>query len=314
MSYVCFLIICAIWGASFILMNRAGLALSPLAVGGWRVFGGAAVLLVALLYKRIRPQVSLQDLGYLVVVGLVAYAWPYGIQPYLVVRHDHGFVGMSVALVPLFTIMFSVPMLGAMPTLRQAVGVGGGLLCMGVILLDGQRRGIGPLDLAIMLSIPASYAFGNILIKRRLNHLSSLVMTLVTLGIASAALLPAACLPEAWLSQVGLGGPTQPGSWPVAIASLIVLATLGTGLAMLLFNHLVVHEGPLFAGMVTYIVPLGAVAWSWVDSGHVSMLQLVALGGVLAMVALVQYGAARPRIATTRNLAADPPTCPQESA
>jgi hypothetical protein len=83
---------------------------------------------------------------------------------------------------------------------------------------------------------------------------------------------------------------------------------------MLLFNHLVVHEGPLFAGMVTYIVPLGAVAWSWVDSGHVTTLQLVALGGVLAMVALVQYGAARPRIATPRNLAADPPTCPQESA
>jgi drug/metabolite transporter (DMT)-like permease len=313
MSYVSFLIICAIWGASFILMNRAGLALAPLAVGGWRVFGGAAVLFVAVLYRQVRPQVSLKDLGYLTVIGLVAYAWPYGIQPYLVVRHDHGFIGMSVALVPLFTIIFSVPMLGILPTLRQAIGVAGGLVCMGVILLDGQRRGMGPVDLAITLSVPASYAFGNMLIKRRLGHLSPLVMTLVALTISSAALLPVAYFGEPWLAQIGLGSPHPPQAWPTALGSLIVLATLGTGLAMLMFNHLVVHEGPLFAGMVTYIVPLGAVGWSWIDNGRITALQLAALGGVLAMVALVQYGAAKPRMATHGKLAAEPSPCPQES-
>ena len=184
---------------------------------------------------------------------------------------------------------------------------------MGVILLDGQRRGIGPADLAITLSVPASYAFGNMLIKRHLGHLSSLVMTLVALAVSSAALLPISYVGEPWLSQVGLGSPAPPQNWPIAIASLVVLATLGTGLAMLMFNHLVVHEGPLFAGMVTYIVPLGAVAWSWLDSGQVTALQLAALAGVLAMVALVQYGAAKPRTSTPHHLPAESSPCPQET-
>lgn len=313
MSYACFLVICTIWGASFILMNRAGLALSPLAVGGFRVFGGALVLLVAILWRRLRPQLAPRDLGFLIIVGVVAYAWPYGMQPYLVVRHDHGFIGMSVALVPLFTIILSVPMLGILPTRKQVIGVGGGLVCMGVILLDGQRRGIGPIDLALMLSVPASYAFGNTLIKRHLSHVSPLAITMVALSVSSAALLPTAFSADAWLTQLGLGSPDPPQSWPTAIACLVVLATLGTGLAMFMFNYLVVHEGPLFAGMVTYIVPLGAVAWSWIDNGHVTTLQLAALAGVLAMVALVQFGAAKPRTNTPRNIATEPSPCPQES-
>jgi drug/metabolite transporter (DMT)-like permease len=312
MSYVYFLAICLIWGASFILMNRSGRALSPLAVGGCRVFGGAIVLVAAMAWMRIRPRVTLKELFYLVVVGLIAYAWPYGIQPYLVVQHDHGFIGMTVALVPLFTILFSVPMLGILPTWRQAIGVGGGLVCMGVILLDGERRGIPPLDLAITLSVPASYAFGNMLIKRHLSRLGPLVMTEVALAVSSAALLPLAYFGEAWLAPMGLGSPQAPHDWGTAITSLVILATLGTGMAMLMFNYLVVHEGPLFAGMVTYIVPLGAVTWSWLDHGRVTTLQVAALAGVLAMVALVQYGAARPRGVRAPQPTCDPTPCPQE--
>jgi drug/metabolite transporter (DMT)-like permease len=277
------------------------------------VFGGAAVLVAAVFWKGIRPRVTPKELGVLAVVGLVAYAWPYGIQPYLVVAHDHGFIGMTVALVPLFTILFSIPMLGILPTLRQTLGVAGGLVCMGVILLDGERRGIPPLDLAITLSVPAAYAFGNMLLKRHLNHLSPLVMTVITLGLASAALLPLGLFGESWLAPLGLGPPAEPHGWTLAIVSLVLLATLGTGLAMLMFNYLVVHEGPLFAGMVTYLIPLGAVAWSWLDDGQVTLLQLAALAGVLAMVALVQYGAAKPRTTTPRSLATEASPCPQES-
>jgi len=314
MSYVFFLIICGIWGASFILMNRAGMALAPLEVGGWRVFGGAAVLLAAVLWKGIRPRVTPKELGVLAFVGLVAYAWPYGIQPYLVVAHDHGFIGMTVALVPLFTLLFSIPMLGILPTLRQTIGVAGGLVCMGVILLDGERRGIPTLDLAITLSVPASYAFGNMLIKRYLQHLSPLVMTVAMLGFASAALLPLGLFGGSWLEPLGLGAPAEPQNWTLAIASLVLLATLGTGLAMLMFNYLVVHEGPLFAGMVTYIIPLGAVAWSWLDDGQVTLLQLAALAGVLAMVGLVQYGAAKPRAERVCEPACEVTACPQETS
>jgi drug/metabolite transporter (DMT)-like permease len=59
------------------------------------------------------------------------------------------------------------------------------------------------------------------------------------------------------------------------------------------FNYLVQHHGPLFAGMVTNVVPLGAVLLGWADQETVSPLQLAALIGIVIMVALVQYGGAR---------------------
>ena len=44
MPYVWFVVVCSIWGSSFILMKRAMLCLPPLGIGAWRDFGGAVVL------------------------------------------------------------------------------------------------------------------------------------------------------------------------------------------------------------------------------------------------------------------------------
>ena len=44
MPYLSFLYICLIWGASFILMDRAALALGPVSIALGRLLGGAAVL------------------------------------------------------------------------------------------------------------------------------------------------------------------------------------------------------------------------------------------------------------------------------
>ena len=68
---------------------------------------------------------------------------------------------------------------------------------------------------------------------------------------------------------------------------------LGTGLAISMFYRLIRDHGPLFAGMVTYLVPVGAVMWGWADAERVTATQLVALAGVFISVAVVQYGAAR---------------------
>ena len=62
----------------------------------------------------------------------------------------------------------------------------------------------------------------------------------------------------------------------------------------------------LFAAMVTNLVPLGAMTWGWVDAEVITARQLIAFGGVLAMVVLVQYGSAvRPVIAKPQAVPAE---------
>jgi drug/metabolite transporter (DMT)-like permease len=93
--------------------------------------------------------------------------------------------------------------------------------------------------------------------------------------------------------------------WPLAILSVAALGIAGTGFGAWAFTKLLQDEGPLFAGMVTYLIPTIAIVWAWFDSERVSPKQLAALAGVLAMVAIVQYGAAAGP--TTRRAVLQPP-------
>jgi len=292
MPYLSFLFICFVWGSSFILVDRAAHALGPVTIGMDRLLGGSLVLGLYWAYSRRPVQIRARDWRHILVVAAMANAWPFVVLPYVMTQADeHAYFGMMVALVPLVTLLAAIPMLGIWPSPRQLVGVLGGLVCMAGVVLDGSKRGISLGVLALGLTVPFTYALGNTYIKWKLDHLHSLPLTVLFLGAGGLMLFPLWCWPAAQ-AAAGIGGPAQPYDWPLALVSISLLAIVGTGLAILLFIHLVKHQGPLFAGMVTYVIPVMALAWGQYDGERLTPLQLAAMAGVLTMVALVQWGAA----------------------
>jgi drug/metabolite transporter (DMT)-like permease len=55
-----------------------------------------------------------------------------------------------------------------------------------------------------------------------------------------------------------------------------------------MFLLMVQKKGPLFAGMVTYVIPVIAIIWGWLDSEYISPMQLAAMAGIILSVALAQ--------------------------
>ena len=293
MPYLAFLFICTVWGASFILMERALHALGPLEIGLIRLLGGSFVLGIYWIFTRQRVRISPAELGHILVVAVLANAWPFVVQPYTMIQAgEHAYFGMLVALVPLATILVSIPMLGILPTRRQLVGVMGGMVCMALAVHDGSVRGISTGLLVLALTVPVSYAVGNAYVKWKLDHLPALPLTTLFLGLGGLCLLPLQFSPHT-LASWSLSGPEAPRDWPIALASVVFLSVVGTGLAILLFVGLIKNQGPLFAGMVTYVVPVQAILWGQYDQEMLTTTQIVAIGGVLAMVALVQWGSAQ---------------------
>jgi drug/metabolite transporter (DMT)-like permease len=291
-AYVWFLFLCLVWGSNFILIERASHAFGPVAIGIGRLVGGSAVLAIIWLAGRRRYRIAAVDWWRITLVTFLATAVPFVIQPYLIGRgFGHSFFGTLVALVPLVTIVVSVPMLGQWPTLRQVIGVLGGLVCMSFIVEDGSARGMSTGMLALAVLVPCTYAVGNTYVKWKLSHVPALPLTTLLLAIAALMLVPLQLSPGA-LDAMGLAGPAQPHDWPVAIAALAFSGVVATGLSILVFIHLIIQQGPLFAGMVTYVVPVLALLWGAFDNEKITARQLVAMAGVLAMVALVQVGAA----------------------
>lgn len=292
MPYLKFAFICFVWGSSFILVDRAADALGPVAIAVCRLLGGALVLSLYWASTRQLFKISRSDWGHIFVVASISNALPFVLLPYVMTQADeHAYFGMMVALVPLVTMMSAIPMLGVWPTSRQLIGVLGGLVCMAGVVFDGTQRGISLRVLLLGLTVPITYALGNTYIKWKLDHLHPLPLTVLFLGMGGLMLVPLLCWPAA-LAAAGIGGPPQPHGWPLAIVAISLLAIVSTGLAILLFIQLVKHQGPLFAGMVTYVIPVLALAWGKYDGEKLTPLQLAAVAGVLAMVALVQWGAA----------------------
>lgn len=294
MPYLAFLFICLCWGTSFILMDRAAHAFGPAAIGFGRMVGGAATIAIYCLAKRQWMRITGRDLLRLAFVALLANAFPYVAQPYVMAAAgEHAFFGMMVTLVPIATIAAGGLMLNQWPTSRQWIGVLGGLACTAIIVWDGTTRGMQPWLLALALCTPVSYAIGNTYLKWKLSHLPTGPLTTLFLALGAVLVLPVAVTPG--LREVlHLGGPASPRDWPVAVASLVTLGVGSTGVAILAFVHLIQTQGPFFAGMVTYVVPMIALVWGQFDHEQLTGRQLAAIAGTLSMVALVQWNAATP--------------------
>ena len=292
--YLLFLLLCLVWGSNFIMMERASHAFGPVAVGIGRLIGGAGVLALIWWLGGKRYRIAPRDLLKIALVTFLATAVPFVIQPYLVSRgFGHSYFAVMVSLVPLVTIVISVPMLGQWPSVRQVVGIVGGLVCMGFIVEDGSSRGMSTGLLTLALLVPCTYAIGNTFVKWKLSHLPALPLTTLLLGVAALMLLPLQLSPAAQ-AAIGVAPPAAPYDWALAIGAMVASGVVATGLAVLVFIHLVIQQGPLFAGMVTYVVPVLALGWGMLDNETITTQQLLAMAGVLAMVALVQVGAARP--------------------
>ena len=279
MPYAIFLFLCLVWGSNFILMDRASFLLGPIDIGAIRLFLAAIVVGLACVWKGSWTLPTWRNLGHFLVAGIIGFSLPFGLQPYLVSTFGHGYIGMMVCLVPILTIALSIPMLAVYPTRRQFLGVVGGLGFLGLMLWDGHQRSIPLRGLSMAVTVPLAYAFVNIYIKRNLQEHPLLPLTLINLVIGLVALIPF------WFLSYNVA---QPGPSPDTLTSppaialaLFQLGVVGTGVATLLFYHMIRHQGPLFAGMVTYVVTPCAIAWSWLDDERVSPVQLAALLGTL---------------------------------
>ena len=175
-------------------------------------------------------------------------------------------------------------MLGVRPTWRQLIGVVGGLVCLALLFDVGVDRQMRRVDILLGASVPVCYALSNTFAKRRFHSVHPVALTGMALGATGLLMTPIGAASE----SVEAGGAAL--LWPAV--ALAVLGVVCTGLAYYMFFILLQKRGPLFAGMVTYLIPMGALAWGWADGEPIDPLQVAALAGVLAMTALVQSGPA----------------------
>jgi drug/metabolite transporter (DMT)-like permease len=286
-AHLAFVFCCFVWGSSFILVERVTHVMSPVEIALWRFAGGTAVLGLLWWLTQRDYRISRGDFAKIGIIAIAFNAPPQLILPYLVNQgFGHSFFGPMVAPIPLITILVSIPLLGVLPTGRQLFGVLGGLACMWLIVDDGFDRGMSLAFVALALTIPLMSAVCNTFIRWKLSHVPALPLTTMILMVAGLSLAPLEFSQPA-MDALHLA---QPTASPTGLSwfYLFLLAIVASGLSTAAFVWMIQVRGPLFAGMTTYVVPVLSLLWGLLDYERISLQQMAAIAGVLAMVALVQ--------------------------
>lgn len=243
-----------IWGGSFLFIEYALTALSPIGVAFWRTSFGALSMLLAILLFRSRLPRDLATWRKLFIAGALMSSVPFTLFAYAQTEVSSALAGIINALTPLATvIVILIAFRTEKPKKHTVLGLLLGLF--GVLMVLGIWQGFGdnePLAILAMLLAISCYGVGTPYVKNQITPLGLPVEVSVfgQIGTAALTLLPFYIF----------SGPLFMATPSIAaVASVIAVGALGSGVAYLLYYRVLNVIGSAVASSVTYITPIIAV-------------------------------------------------------
>ena len=248
-----FILLAAIWGASFLFMRLGTLEFGPLPTAGVRVAIAALALLPVMLARGLWPQLR-QHWKPVLFCGLINSAIPFALFSFALLSISTGLSSILNATVPLFGALVAWAWLGDRPGASRTLGlvigfVGVALLTWGKASFTPNASGFSPAwGVAACLLATISYAVSASYTRRYLTGLNPLMSaTGSQIGAALGLAIPSLLL---WPSQ-----PPSATAW----GALLALGVLCTAVAYVLYFRLIDRLGPARAITVTFTIPVFAV-------------------------------------------------------
>ncbi len=276
----------AIWGCSFLFIAVGVRELHPAYLTLGRVATGALTLVVVLVVKREALPRSKRLWGHFLVLGAVGAAVPFTLFGYGEQRIPSLLAGIwngttPLIVLPIAVLVFRTERFSAQRAVGLVIGFAGMLVVLGAWHVDGA-------GLAGQLMCFGAAACYGVAIPYQKKYVASAPIS----GLAlSAGLLLAATAELAVIAPIVAGG-APPVPWDLSVevvASVVALGALGSGLAFVINLHNVRLIGASTASMVTYLIPVFAIAVGvLVLDEHLTWYQPVGALVVLTGVAVSQ--------------------------
>jgi drug/metabolite transporter (DMT)-like permease len=247
----------AIWGCSFLFIEVGIRELHPTYVTLGRVVTGALTLLVVLAVTRKSLPRSPRLWGHLFLLGGVGVALPFTLFGYGEQRIPSLLAGIwngttPLVVLPLAVLVFRTERFTAHRVAGLVLGFVGGLTVLGV------WRGVGGGELSGQMMCLAAAACYGVAIPYQKRFITDAKESGPAL---SAGMLISATAQLLVVAPLVAGAPPAPADLSFeVVGSVVALGALGTGLAFVLHMRNIRLIGASRASMVTYLVPIFAVA------------------------------------------------------
>lgn len=255
-SWLAVIVLAVIWGASFMSVSVALTGFQPLTLAAARIVLAAMILIAVARLRGIRlPSIRHDRQLWLFAAGMgvLSNALPFTMLAWALQHVTSGFAGVSMAMVPLFTLALAHALVpGERMTPTKVAGFALGLA--GVVTLigtDGITLGNSAVEWTarlVCVGSTLSYALGSI-VTRRCPPIDGVAFSTAALIVASVIMVPLALLIE--------GVPPLPNT--TALVAMAYLGIMPTAIATLLLVWVIRTAGPTFLTQTNYQVPVWSV-------------------------------------------------------
>ncbi|QJW83964.1 DMT family transporter [Ramlibacter terrae] len=271
-----FVLLAAIWGASFLFTRYAVIDFGVVPTAALRV-GVAAAFPVPLMLARGHGPEFRRHWKKVCLIGLLNSGIPFLLFAFALLSITTGLSAILNATVPLFGALVAWAWLKDRPTGSRVLGLVIGFAGVAMLAWDKASfkpdavSGIAPAR-AILGCLVATvcYAFAASATKRWLTGVPSLVNATGSQLGASIAL----AVPALWFVPAQMPGTR---AW----LSLLALGVMCTGIAYILYFRLIEQAGPARALAVTFVVPVFAILYGALLLGEQVTPRMVVCGVVI---------------------------------
>lgn len=268
LKWVYLITLSLIWGSSFILIKKGLVSLTPMQLGSLRIIF-AALFLLLIGFKSLAkiPHFQWKYIALTATLGTFIPAFLFSIAQ---TQLDSSVSAILNSLTPLNTLILGGIAFGLSFKRAQVFGVIIGLIGTFLLIINGALNHPEQNYYYAILIIIASicYATNVNLIKKYLSDLSPLS---ITTGNFLVMLFPALLV----LFFSGFFDVVKIDEAKQSVFFILILGVLGTGIANIIFFKLVQMASPVFATSVTYLIPVVAFSWGFLDNEILTPVQFL---------------------------------------
>lgn len=270
-----FVLLGAIWGASFLFTRLSAAEFGALPTAGLRV-GIAALFLLPLLWVRGQVPVLAGHWKKIFLLGMLNSGIPFACYAYALLAITTGLSALLNATVPLFGALVAWVWLKDRPHGLKILGlligfVGVAMLAWGKASFKPEASGVSS-GWAVVACLVACLCYG-ISASFTRRYLSGVPSLVVASGSQLGASLGLA-LPTLWLWPAKTPGVT---AW----LALLAVGVLCTGVAYVLFFRLIDRLGAASTLTVTFLIPVFAVIYGAVFLGESVTTWMLLCGAII---------------------------------
>lgn len=264
-----------IWGSSFILIKKGLESFSPAQVGTARM-AFAFIVMLPFAIKHLK-EVSPNRWKTLFFSGMIGNLIPAILFAIAETNLESSLTGVLNALSPLFTLIIAVYIFSYKIKTTQIIGLILGFIGTIGLSFVNQQGGFGKMNAYVWLVVLATLCYGINLnfIKAYLGDLSSLVNTsLAMFFIGPFSIFYLLATDFFFIVKNGPGAIES-------LAYIAILGIFGTAIALIMYTRVILLTTPVFASVVTFIIPIVAVIWGLIAGEVLYPLHIIGMAIIL---------------------------------